>query len=222
VMGASWGSVLALAYAEAHPQQVTEMVLFSVSPGTRKQEDWLFRGGVSVFYPEDWGRLLAAVPEGRLQGDIVATYYGLLQDPDPAVRARAAEAWCIWESATPDWPPTGRMQERFTDSAYAMAFARLVTHYVHHHLFLEDGILLRNAGSLAAIPGVIINGRFDLGGPIGYAWELNRAWPHSKLVIVDDAGHSANTNVTREVVRLQTSSPHPDSDATSERSPICA
>jgi proline iminopeptidase len=210
VMGASWGSVLALAYAETHPDRVTEMVLFGVSTGVRRQEDWLFRGGMGIFFPEEWERLRTAIPVTRQEDDIVAAYYRLLNDPDPKVRQRAADAWCTWESATPDWPPTGRIQERFTNPTYAMAFARLVTHYVHHHHFLEDGILLRNADALADIPGVIVNGRFDFLGPIGYAWELSRAWPRAELFIVDDAGHSANTNISQEVVRAtdQFAAPH--------------
>ncbi len=201
VMGASWGSVLALAYAETHPQRVTDMVLFGVSTASRRQEDWLFRGGIAVFFPEDWERLCAAVPHGRLQDDIIATYYGLLNDPDPVVRQKAADAWCRWESAIADWPPSRRMQKRFADPAYAMAFARLVTHYVHHHHFLEDGILLRNAGSLADIPGAMINGRFDFQGLMDDVRELKRAWPRSRFVIVDDAGHSASTNISQQVVR---------------------
>jgi proline iminopeptidase len=126
----------------------------------------------------------------------------MLRNPDAAVRQRAAEAWCMWESATPAWPPTAGLEERFTDPRFAMAFARLVTHYVRHNAWLEDGRLLRDAGSLAGIPGIMVNGRFDFQAPIGNAWELKRAWPRAEFVIVDDAGHAANNpRLAQELVR---------------------
>jgi proline iminopeptidase len=201
VLGGSWGSTLALAYAETHPHHVTEMILFGVATGRRWEFDWLFRGGVAALFPEQWEQLRAAVPLGDGDGDIVEAYHRALNDPDPVVRQRAAEAWCMWESATPAWPPTHGLAERFTDPAYALAFARIVTHYVRHSAWLEDGSLLRNAESLADIPGILVNGRFDLQAPIANAWELKRAWPRAELVIVDDAGHAASPGLTQELIR---------------------
>lgn len=201
VLGGSWGSTLSLAYTEAHPDRVTEMVLFGVTTGRHSEFDWTFRGGLAVFFPEQWERLLAGLPEERRGGDIVEAYAGMLNDSDPAVRERAAEEWCRWESATPAWPPAAGLAERFRDPAYALAFARIVTHYVRHNAWLEDGVLLREAGRLAAIPGVLVNGRFDYQAPIGNAWALRRVWPRAELVIVDEAGHAAGDGVTRELVR---------------------
>jgi proline iminopeptidase len=201
VLGGSWGSTLALAYAETHPERVTEMVLFGVTTGRRSEFDWTFRGGLAAFFPEQWDRFRAGLPAAQRDGDIVEAYHQLLNDPDPTVRQRAAEAWCMWESATPAWPPTTGLAERFTDPAYALAFARIVTHYVRHNAWLEDGRLLRDAGSLAAIPGVLVNGRFDFQAPIANAWELKRAWPRAELVIVDDAGHSVDAGLARELIR---------------------
>jgi proline iminopeptidase len=201
VLGGSWGSTLALAYAESHPDRVSEIVLFGVTTGRHSEIDWTFRGGISVLFPEQWDRLLAALPAHERDGDVVAAYNRLLDDPDPAVRRRAADAWCLWESATPDWPPTDELAERFRDPAYALAFARIVTHYVRHDAFLEDGVLLRNAGALADIPGILVNGRFDLQAPLGNAWALKRAWPRAELVVVDDAGHGASAAVDRELRR---------------------
>jgi proline iminopeptidase len=202
VWGGSWGSVLALAYAERHPDRVTEMILFGVATGRREEFDWLFRGGVAVLFPEQWERLRNALPAGERDGDVVAAYYRLLHDPDGAVRERAAFEWCMWESATPAWPPASGLLDRFADPADRMGFARLVTHYVHHDAWLEDGSLLRNAGALAGIPGVIVNGRFDFQSPIGNAWKLHRAWPRAELVVVDDAGHAAQDDgITRELIR---------------------
>jgi proline iminopeptidase len=201
VLGGSWGSTLALAYAEAHPQQVTAMILFGVTTGQHKEFDWAFRGGLALVFPEQWERLRNAVPVGERDGDIVEAYHRLLNSPDPAVRRRAADAWCLWESATPGWPPTTGLAERFTDPAHAMAFARIVTHYVRHNAWLEDGILIRGADSLAEIPGILVNGRFDFQAPLAGAWELKRVWPRAELVIVDGAGHAVNANLSRELIR---------------------
>jgi proline iminopeptidase len=202
VLGGSWGSTLALTYAETHPHRVTEMILFGVTTGRRQEFDWLFRGGVAVLFPAQWERLRAALPAADREGDIVEAYDRLLNDPDPTVRRRAADAWCMWESATPAWPPTAGLTERFTDPHYAMAYARIVTHYVRHNAWLEDGRLLRDADSLADIPGIMVNGRFDLQAPIANAWELKRVWPRAELVIVDDAGHAADDpRITQELIR---------------------
>jgi proline iminopeptidase len=202
VLGGSWGSTLALVYAETHPDRVTEMVLFGVTTGRRSEFDWTFRGGLAAFFPEQWERLRAGLPETERDGDIVEEYQRLLFDPDPDVRRRAAEAWCLWESATPSWPPAAGPAKRFRDPDYALAFARIVTHYVRHDAWLEDGRLLRNAGSLAGIRGILVNGRFDFQAPIGNAWELHRAWPGTELVVVDDGGHAADApGVTGELVR---------------------
>ncbi len=201
VFGGSWGSTLALAYAETHPDEVTEMILFGVTTGRRSEIDWTFRGGLGVFFPEQWDRLRAGVATGERDGDIVEAYHRLLNDPDPTVRQRAAEAWCMWESATPARPPTTGLAERFTDPPYALAFARIVTHYVRHNAWLEDGSLLRDAHLLADIPGILVHGRFDFQAPIANAWELKRVWPRAELVIVDDAGHAANPRLNQELIR---------------------
>lgn len=202
VLGGSWGSTLALAYAEMHPNRVTDMVLFGVTTGRRKEFDWLFRGGVSSLFPEQWERLRAGLTSAQRDGDIVEGYHRLLSDPDFEVRRRAAVDWCTWESATPAWPPISGLAERFRDPAFALAFARLVTHYVRHDAFIEDGSLLRDAYLLANIPGILVNGRFDLQAPIANAWELHRAWPSADLVIVENAGHAAdNSAITIELAR---------------------
>ena len=194
VLGGSWGSTLALAYAEAHPQRVTEIVLSAITTGRHAEFDWLFRGGLARFFPEQWARLVAALPAAEREGDVVAAYARLLNDPDPGVRRRAAEAWCLW-------PPTDGLAERFTDPDYALAFARIVTHYVHHNAWLEDGILLRNADRLADIPGTLVHGRFDFQAPLENAYTLSRAWPRANLVVVDDAGHVPTGEIARQITR---------------------
>lgn len=202
VFGGSWGSVLTLAYAECHPERVTEIILFGVATGRYSELEWLFRGGVSIFFPEQWNRLREALPEEMRGGDIVEAFALRLRDSDPAICQHAADAWCLWESATLDWPPSTGVAGRFTSPTYALAFARLVTHYISHNQFLEDGSLLRGARALAEIPGVLINGRYDFQSPIANAWELRRVWPRAELVIVDGAGHSpVTTSIAAEIVR---------------------
>lgn len=202
VSGGSWGSGLALAYAERHPDRVTEMVLWGVTAARREEFDWLFGGGVGIFFPEQWSRLRAAVPPDKQDQDVVDAYAELLFDPDPEIRRRAAFEWCLWESATPSWPPTSGFDERFEDAAFALAFARIVTHYVRHDAWLGDGKLLREIDAVAEIPGILVHGRFDFQAPLGTAWELHRAWPKAELVVVDDAGHDAHTRgMTEAIVR---------------------
>jgi proline iminopeptidase len=202
VAGGSWGSTLALAYAERHPDRVTEMILFGVTTGRRAELDWLFRDGLGVLFPEQWERRRVAAGAAESDGDIVEAYHRLLHDPDSAVRAQAALEWCIWESATPAWPPTSGLMTRFEDPRFRLGFARLVTHYVRHDMWLEDACLLRDADTLTEIPGILVHGRFDLQAPIANAWELKRAWPRAELIVVDDAGHVAShAGITRELIR---------------------
>jgi proline iminopeptidase len=201
VLGGSWGSTLALAYAEAHPRHVSEMILFGITTGRRSEIDWLFRGGLANLFPGQWQRLLDFLPPVERDGDIVEAYHRMLYNADPALCRHAAEAWCLWESTTPAWPPATEMARRFNDPAYALAFARIVTHYMHNNFWLEDGILLRNVDALADIPGILVNSRFDFQAPLGNALELKRAWSKAELVIVEDAGHAGdNPSITEALI----------------------
>lgn len=201
VTGGSWGSALSLAYAEAHPERVTGMVLWGVNSARRAELDWLFRGGLGIFFPQAWQRLADAVPADLRGLDVVDAYSRLLWDADPVVRRTAAYEWCLWESATPGWPPTEGLDERYGDAAFALAFARLVTHYVRHDAWLADDVLLRDIGTLAEVPAVLVQGRFDLQAPLGSAWEIHRRWPASDLVVVPDAGHDAGApGIESEIV----------------------
>jgi proline iminopeptidase len=202
VLGGSWGSTLALAYAEQYPERVSELILFGVTTGRHREFDWWFRGGAAVLFPAQWARLRAALPERDRGGDMIEAYHRLLHDADPAVRRRAATEWCTWESASLAWPPVPTLLPRFSDPAYAMAFARLVTHYVRHNAWLQDGILLRGAGALAAVPGIMVQGRLDLGAPIAWAWDLKQVWPRAELIVVEEAGHAGDhPGIERELVR---------------------
>jgi len=202
LLGGSWGCTLALAYAEEHPSHVSEVVFWGVTTGRWSEGDWAFRDGIEHFFPEQCERRRNALPAALREIDIVEAYARLLDDADRAVREHAAYEWCLWESASPEWPPATGLAARYEDPAFRLAFARIVTHYVRHNLFLEDNVLLEHASRLADIPAVLINGRFDFGAPLSNAWTLHRAWPGSELVIVDNAGHSGSQpGIAQELVR---------------------
>ena len=190
LFGGSWGATLGLAYAERNPRRVTEMVLGGVTTTRRSEIDWLYRG-VAPLFPAQWARFRAGVPPADRDGDLVAAYHRLLQDPDPAMHMQAAKAWCEWESALVSVDPEATPDPGRLQPAFQLAFARLVTHYCCHNAWLEEGMLLRHASALAHIPGILVHGRLDLGSPLVTAWELAQAWPKSELVIVSGAGHSS-------------------------------
>jgi proline iminopeptidase len=203
LFGGSWGSTLALAWAERHPERVSEIVLAAVTTTRRSEIDWLYRT-VAPLFPAQFARFRAGVPPAERDGDLVAAYRRLLQDPDPAIHARAARDWCEWEAALVSVDPDARPEPRRLEPAFQLAFARIVAHYFHHAAWLEDGILLRRAGELADVPGILIHGRLDLGSPLATAWELARAWPGSELVIVGGAGHSSTDPGMSEAILAAT------------------
>ena len=190
VWGGSWGSTLALAYAQRHPDRVSELVLCSVTTTTPREIDWITRG-VGTFFPEAWARFNEAVPEAARTGDLVNDYHRLLMDPDPAIHAQAARDWCDWEEAIVAVQPDHKPHPRYQNPAFRLGFARLVTHYWRHHAWLEDGALLQNAHVLAGIPGILIHGLLDQGSPLITARRLSQAWKGSELVVVGRAGHDA-------------------------------
>jgi proline iminopeptidase len=189
VWGISWGSTLALAYAEQDPQRVSEIVLHSVTMTRPADIDWLYHGA-GRFFPEEWARFRAAAGTAvKGDGDLVAAYYRLLGDPDQAVAEQAALDWCAWEDAVVSLEDGWQPNPRYADPRFRMAFARIVTHYFHHHAWIEDNALLRHAGRLSGIPGVLAHGRLDLGGPPVTAWDLAQAWPDAELHLVA-GGHT--------------------------------
>lgn len=186
--GSSWGSTLALAYAQDHPERVSGIVLSALATTTRREIDWITRG-VGAFFPREWARFVAGVPEAERDGCLAEAYHRLLMQDDPAVRDRAARNWCDWEMAIVAVQPGHRPHPRYADPTFRLGFARLVTHYWRDAAWLEEGILLRQMDRLAGIPGVLIHGRIDLGNPLATAWELHRAWAGSELVVLEEAGH---------------------------------
>ncbi|KJF73302.1 prolyl aminopeptidase [Agrobacterium arsenijevicii] len=189
VFGTSWGSTLALAYAQRHPQRVRAMVLAGVTTTRQKEIDWLYKG-MAMFLPQQWQRFIAVIPDHMPKEDPVGAYYQLLNDADTAVRAKAAYEWHLWEAGSITAESTSAFPEKWRDEDYRFTRARLCTHYFHHAAWLDDGVLIRNAGRLAGIPGILIQGMRDLQGPPVTAYELAAAWPGSELIMIDGAGHS--------------------------------
>ena len=189
VFGGSWGSTLALAYAEAHPEQVTELVLRGVFLFDQFEVDWLYKeGGASSLYPDGWDEFVAPIAAGE-RGDLVAAYQRVLTGDDEAAKLVAAKAWSKWEAVTVTLLPSKDTEEHFTDPAVAIAVARIENHFMANKGWLEEGQLLRGAEKLRGIPGVIVQGRHDCCTPPIAAWRLKKAWPEIELNIIPDGGH---------------------------------
>jgi proline iminopeptidase len=190
VFGGSWGSTLGLAYAETHPERVTELVLRGIFTLRRKELEWFYQEGASFLQPEAFEAYLAPIPEAE-RGDLIAAYHRRLTGNDKTVQMVAAQAWSTWEGATITLLPDPARIAAFGEPRYALAFARIESHYFQNRGFFDrDDQLLANAHRLKNIPGVIIHGRYDLCTPVSIAWDLHKAWPEASLRIVPDSGHA--------------------------------
>lgn len=194
VFGGSWGSTLALAYAQKHPERVSELVLRGIFTIRKEEIDWFYQDGASKVYPDLWEGFLAPIPEEE-RHNLAAAYRKRLTSNDEAVRLQAAKAWAKWEGSTITLLP-GDEAEKFTDPHFALAFARIENHYFTHGGFMDEGQLIREVHRLKGIPAVIVQGRYDMCTPAATAWDLYRAWqqvdPAIELHWVGDAGHAFN------------------------------
>lgn len=188
VFGGSWGSTLALAYAQRHPGRVTELVLRGIFLGTQREYDWLYRYGASELYPEAWEAFTGHIPAEE-RGNLLLAYHRRLTSDDRQVRLAAAKAWAMWEGVTVTLLPDPAMLADFTDDDHAVAVARIENHFFRNDCWLEPDQLLRDAGRLRGIPGIIVQGRHDCCTPPWAAWALKQAWPEVDLRIVPDGGH---------------------------------
>lgn len=191
VFGGSWGSTLALAYAETHPECVLGMVLRGIFLARDEDLDWFYRHGTNKLFPEHWEAFIEPIPEDE-RGDLAVAYYRRLTDDDEARRNRAARAWVEWEARCVTLLPSPADVEHFQSPQVAAALARIECHYFVHRAFMQPGQLLRDAGRLAGIPGIIVQGRYDAICPTEAAHTLHKAWPDSELHIVEGAGHLAS------------------------------
>lgn len=191
VFGGSWGSALALAYAETHPERVTELVLRGIFTLRRFELEWYYQEGASLLFPDKWERFLAPIPPAE-RGDLISAYHRRLTGADAAARLEAARAWSLWEGETLTILPDPALTVQHGDDDFALAFARIENHYFVHGGWLEPGQLIRDAHRLRAIPGVIVQGRYDVATPAVTAWDLHRAWPEAEFHLVEDAGHAVS------------------------------
>jgi proline iminopeptidase len=190
VFGGSWGSTLALAYAETHPDRVSQLVLRGIFLCRPKEIKWFYQEGASWIFADVWEEFLKVVPPAE-RGDMVSAYYRLLTGDDEKVRVEAARAWSIWEGSTSKLQFDYDSIERFADPQFALAFARIECHYFMNNCFFStDNYLIENVGKFRHIPSVIVQGRYDVVCPMTSAWDLHRAWPEADLQIIPDAGHS--------------------------------
>ena len=190
--GGSWGSTLALAYAQTHPERVTELVLRGIFLFQQFELDWLYKeGGASAVYPDKWDEFEAPIPEEE-RHDLLLAYQKRLTSEDPQQQLMAAQAFSAWEANTVTVLPNPHVIEEFTEPQKAIAIARIENHYMVAKGWLEPGQLLANAGKLTGIPGVIVQGRHDTCTPPKAAWQLKKAWPEVELQIVPDGGHLYN------------------------------
>jgi proline iminopeptidase len=201
VFGGSWGSTLALAYAETHPERVSELVLRGIFMLRRWELEWFYQKGCDAIFPDAWESFLLPIPEVE-RSDLMSAYYRRLTGNDPAARLAAARAWSIWEGATSFLFQDAAHIASSGEDEFALAFARIESHYFVHGGFLDrDDQLLHNVHRLREIPAVIVQGRYDIVCPLRSAWDLHRAWPEADLRIVSDAGHSAlEPGITHELI----------------------
>jgi len=190
VFGGSWGSTLSLAYAESHPERVTELVLRGIFLCRPKEIRWFYQEGANWLFADVWEEYLNVIPEAE-RGDMMSAYYRRLTGNDEKAKIEAARAWSIWEGSTSKLFFDHHSIERFADTEFALAFARIECHYFMNNCFFEtENYLVENVDKLRHIPGVIVQGRYDVVCPMTSAWDLHRAWPEADLQIIPDAGHS--------------------------------
>ncbi|MDF7776776.1 prolyl aminopeptidase [Sphingomonas sp. AOB5] len=189
VFGGSWGSTLALAYSQKHPERTSELVLRGIYMCTKPELDWFYQFGVSEMFPEKYERFIAPIPEAE-RGDLLTAYHRRLTTGPIEERIEAARIWSLFEGEVITLLPDPATSAQHDDGHYALAFARIEAHYFVNACWLEPDQLLRDAERLRAIPGTIVHGRYDMPCPARYAWELHKAWPEADFHLIEGAGHA--------------------------------
>ncbi len=190
VFGGSWGSTLSLAYSQTHPEHCQGLILRGIFMLRQKEIHWFYQEGASYIFPDAWEAYLKPIPEAE-RHDLLSAYYQRLTSPDPETRLEAARAWSVWEASTSKLLQDPGLMRTFGENHFADAFARIECHYFINKGFFElEDQLLQNVDRIRHIPGVIVQGRYDVVCPMISAWELHRAWPEAEFIVVPDAGHS--------------------------------
>lgn len=200
VIGGSWGSALALAYAETHPARVSELILRGIFTVRQSEVDWFYQKGADAVFPDEWEGYVAPIPVEE-RHDLVKAYYKRLTGTDDGVRLDCARRWSRWEGAALSLLPDPKRVEEFSADRFVLAFARIECHYfMNRGFFARDGQLIGNANLLNEIPGTIIQGRYDVVTPMRTAWDLHKAWPAADFIVVPDAGHTATEPGTMDAI----------------------
>lgn len=192
VFGGSWGSTLSLAYSQTHPDDCLALFLRGIFLVRKREIQWFYQEGCSRIYPDSWENYVAEIPVDE-RGDFITAYYKRLTDEDPVIRQTAARAWSIWEASTSKLIQNENLMLSFGEDKFAEAFARIECHYfIHNCFFDEENHLLNRIDIIRHLPGVIVQGRYDVVCPVESAWELHKAWPEAEFHLVADAGHSVS------------------------------
>lgn len=200
VFGGSWGSTLALAYSQTHPERCKGLILRGIFTLRQKELLWFYQEGCSYIFPDAWEDYLKPIPVEE-RHDLIHAYYKRLTSDNLQVRLEAARAWSVWEASTSKLIPDVRQQERFAQDDFADAFARIECHYfVNKGFFEPEDQLYRNVDRIRHIPAVIVQGRYDIVCPMVSAWELHKAWPEAEFLVIPDAGHSMNEPGIRDAL----------------------
>ena len=201
VFGGSWGSTLALAYAETHPERVTELLVRGIYTLTKPELDWYYQFGVSEMFPDRWETFVAPIPENE-RGNLMQAYHKRLTGDNELEKMACAKAWSQWEGATITLLPDEDQISDFGGDKYALAFARIENHFFTHSGWLEENQLIRDAHKLKGIPGVIVHGRYDMPCPMRTAWELAKVWTDAEFCLIEGAGHAiTEPGITDALIR---------------------
>lgn len=191
VFGGSWGSTLALVYAETHPERVLGLILRGIFLCRPSEIRWFYQEGANRLFPDYWQDFISSIPDNE-RHDLLHAHYRRLIGDDEVARMRSAEAWSVWEGRTATLTPKKEVVDFFSDPHVALALSRIEAHFFVNQIFLNPNQILRDAYRLRSIPGIIVHGRYDVVCPVENAWDLHQAWPESHLEIIPDAGHSAS------------------------------
>lgn len=201
VFGGSWGSTLALAYAETHPDRVSALVVRGIYTATRPELLWYYQHGVSEMFPDKWEGFVAPIPPEE-RHDMIGAYNRILTGDDREAQLAAAKAWTLWEGETVTLLPDPATSDGYHDAHFAYAFARIENHYFFHDAWLEEGQLLRDAHRLHGIPGTIVHGRYDMPCPARNAYQLHKAWPEAEFHLIEGAGHAfSEPGILNQLIR---------------------
>lgn len=201
LFGGSWGSTLALLYAQRYPRHTLGLILRGVFLGRESEMEWLYRNGAARYFPEEWDRFIEPV-NGKIGHELIEAYYRLVHGNNDLARVSAAKAWARWEAITSTFRPNQQSLDHLTSTHVALSLARISTHFFRNRCFLEDNQILNHASRLAGIPGYIIHGRYDMICPPDQAWELANRWPDVELDLIREGGHSASeATMTDALVR---------------------